>query len=962
MGHLLAVGEGTWWTWQVLWNGAVEGLAVGLVAMGLILLFRATQVINFAVGAMGLPGSVLLPLLVLNWGVPFWLALVVALAVGAAFAALVELSVIRRLFDAPRVVLLIATVGIATLAQAIVASYPAIDANGRAYPTIGSTVFSDVSPLGLRIKASDLAIVVAVPALALALGFVLNRTTFGKTVAASSGNRELARLSGVSPRRISTMVWVIAGLLATLSMVLLSGRTGTVTGVQDLGPLTLGKALAAAALAGMRSFPRALLAGVALGVAGTVVGFRFFDQPGLVDFLIFLAVLVVIYLQHRSDAQPDVIGSFAPKSKPVPERLRRIWWVRHLTRLVLGGLLALIVLAVSLDSSIGLYQIQPSRYLVWSVIAALAICAASVTVLTGWAGQLSLAQMAFAGLGALLAAALSRGAALDIRFGDTQVLAVTTRPIHFLAAILVASAVTAAVAALIGIGALRVRGLMLGVVTFLFALACQQYLFARHVFTADFTSTVPFERRALPGIDLRAQQTWFLFVLFALVIVISLLGRIRRSGIGRSTIAARDNPDAAAAYTVSPARTKLRAFALSGGIAGFGGGMLAASIESVPYDQRLFLVGDSLRLVAAAVIGGLSSVAGPVLGVLWVEGLPSFFPGNALVPLFSSSLGLLFLLLYFPGGLVHIAFTVRDRALAHLDERLGPIEPRERATRPTGRTSAATTAMRPSVVLRTQGLSVRFGGLVAVDRVDVVVRRDEIVGLIGQNGSGKSTFMNAIGGYVASRGEVEVLGRSVTELSATERARLGLGRTFQSAALFPELTVLETVQVALERRHRTPLLATALCLPSATRRERRTRAEASDLVGFLGLGRYADHHISDLSTGTRRIVELAGLLALDAPVLCLDEPTAGVAQREAEAFGPLLVEVRREMGSSMLIVEHDMPLIMGLSDRVYCLEAGRVIAHGDPATVREDPQVIASYLGTDERAIARSDAPPVAVR
>jgi ABC-type branched-subunit amino acid transport system ATPase component len=168
--------------------------------------------------------------------------------------------------------------------------------------------------------------------------------------------------------------------------------------------------------------------------------------------------------------------------------------------------------------------------------------------------------------------------------------------------------------------------------------------------------------------------------------------------------------------------------------------------------------------------------------------------------------------------------------------------------------------------------------------------------------------------------------------------------------------VRETVEVALEARGRTGLLSTALLVPRATARERSRRAEADELVAFLGLGRYADTRISDLSTGTRRIVELAGLLALDARVLCLDEPTAGLAQRETEAFGPLIQEIRRELGAAMLIIEHDMPLIMGISDRVYCLEVGRIIAEGLPDVVRYDVKVVASYLGTDERAIARSGA------
>jgi ABC-type branched-subunit amino acid transport system ATPase component len=163
------------------------------------------------------------------------------------------------------------------------------------------------------------------------------------------------------------------------------------------------------------------------------------------------------------------------------------------------------------------------------------------------------------------------------------------------------------------------------------------------------------------------------------------------------------------------------------------------------------------------------------------------------------------------------------------------------------------------------------------------------------------------------------------------------------------------VQVALEARRRAHLVPTVLGLPAARRAERHKRAEAEELIAYFGLGRYADSFIDELSTGTRRIVELACLLALDAKVLCLDEPTAGVAQRETEAFAPLVLRIREELGASLLVIEHDMPFIMGISDRVYCLEAGVVIAEGCPDAVRNDALVVASYLGVDERAIQRSD-------
>jgi len=173
--------------------------------------------------------------------------------------------------------------------------------------------------------------------------------------------------------------------------------------------------------------------------------------------------------------------------------------------------------------------------------------------------------------------------------------------------------------------------------------------------------------------------------------------------------------------------------------------------------------------------------------------------------------------------------------------------------------------------------------------------------------------------------------------------------------------VTRSVQVALEARATSPILPSMLALPPSPKLERAKRAEAEEIISFLGLGRYADRFISELSTGTRRIVELACLLAVDARVLMLDEPTGGVAQRETEAFGPLIRRIQKELDAAVLLIEHDMPLVMGISDRIYCLEAGQVIAMGTPREVRDNPKVIASYLGTDERAIQRSGSVAEAV-
>ena len=464
------------------------------------------------------------------------------------------------------------------------------------------------------------------------------------------------------------------------------------------------------------------------------------------------------------------------------------------------------------------------------------------------------------------------------------------------------------------------------------------------------------------GLDLDSQRTYYWLLLGVLAVVLIAVARIHRSSFGRAIRALRDNADAAAAYGIRPARTKLRAFVLAGAVAGLGGGLLAGVIHQVPLTGRFFGTGESLRLISMAIIGGIGATIGPVFGALWVIGLPAFAPTNRLIPLFTSGVGLLILLLYFPSGLVQIAYSARDRIVTWLETRRPPPVAKQTHSVPAALPAPAPVPETFGPALAATEISVRFGGRLAVDNAHIEVAPGEIVGLIGTNGAGKSTLMNAIGGFVPSKGRVELYGVPIHRLRPAERSRRGLGRTFQAATLFPELTVRESVLVAASSAPSpNPMRLVPRRFANAARSDRgkrSSRTQVDDLIDFLGLGRYADRQIADLSTGTRRIVELAGLLALNAQMLCLDEPTAGVAQREAEAFGPLIVEIRRHLNAAMLIVEHDMPLIMSISDRVYCLEAGAIIAQGTPTEVRSDPDVITSYLGLDTRAIDRSDQAP----
>jgi ABC-type branched-subunit amino acid transport system ATPase component/ABC-type branched-subunit amino acid transport system permease subunit len=782
----------------------------------------------------------------------------------------------------------------------------------------------------------------------------MTKTPFGLAVRASASNADTARVYGISVKRTSTTVWTIAGAFAGLTAILvaplLSVTPGNIVaaGAVALGPSLLLRALVVALIARMYSLPMCIVGGVAVGVFERIVLLNVSERnQSVVDLYLFVAALVLVTFVVRN-RRDDTGWSLSTQVKPIPDRLRSLWYVRRLPAIgfvLLFGFLALLPAFLT----------QQSQLFLWTEIAIYALVAASITPLAGWAGQLSLGQFAFVGLGAMSLVVLRDGHDIPVPFNAWDM----SFHMAWLPAVLVSVLVGVLAAVIIGIPALRVRGLFLAVITLAFAVMCSNWLFGRPLFTgSQYGTTTPrLDPPVLGSIDFSNRRSMYYLCVGVLAVTTIVVGRLRRTGIGRSMIAIRENEDMAAASTVAPNRLHVLSFAISGGIAALGGCLLMTVREQVTPTQA-FGPEESLRVVATAVIGGLGSIAGPVIGALWVRGLPVIFNDTPQVRLFTSSIGLLILLMYFPGGLMQIVYRLRDALLAWADRRLdarGVVAPVPAiAKRVPSRAAEAAPVAAEVPWLSVRDVSVSFGGLRAVVDVTLDVHANELVGLIGTNGAGKSTLMNAIGGFVPSRGEVRVLGAEVSGQPAYRRHRHGLGRGFQAARLYPALTVRETIMVALEARERSWLLPSMTGLPPSPGAERRKRVEAAELIDFLGLGRYGDEFVSNLSTGTRRIVELGTLLAVEAKVLLLDEPTGGVAQREAEAFGPLIVRIRRELGAAMLMIEHDMPLIMGISDRVYCLEAGATIAVGTPDEVRSDPRVIASYLGTDERAIRRS--------
>ena len=903
--------------------GVTFGLQYGLLAIGLVLVYRASRFVNFAHGQMGILAALVLGRLSLEAHVPYPIGFVVALAFGGLTGVAIDRLVVQRLFNASRLVLLVATIGVAQFLFFFTAwSRSPFVINDRTLGMHGYPVpFHFRWTVGkVSLTSSQVVTLLLAPAIAAALYLFFARTQLGKAIRAASSNPEAARLAGISVRQVSLMVWTVAGVLSALTAILQAPSTPTID-IANLGPSLLLRGLAAALIAGMSDFRVAFGAGVAIGVVEQAAFFNI-HVPGVTDLTILAAVLMGILLRGKTLARSarrgdDLLGTQHSR-RPLSERLSRVHVARRIGRY---GWAALAVVALLLPRLPGLGTQEKATNLTF--IVAFAIAGLSLTLLTGWAGQASLGHFALLGVGAYAAARVNHH-----HWGIPAIL-------------IFAGLVTAVVTVIIGLPAVRLRGLFLAVTTLAFATVAPNWLFrlgwVGQISTGNATLLDP----RLPGIGtVHSEKALYYLSLVVLALCVYGLHELRKSNVGRALIAVRDNEQAAAGHGLTPTAVKLIALALSGFLAGVAGGLWGMAQHN--WSFQAFEPTMSLTMLALAIVGGLGTLEGPIIGSLVVFGWPYLLPHQNTAPVraISSGVLLLLVLLFIPGGVASVIARWRERLLGWIERGL--------PERPFGAIDGA-----PPLVAT--GVSVSFGGLRALDGVDIEVGSGEIVGLIGGNGAGKSTLMHCISGHIeCGGGRITLYGQDVTRLAPEYRPYLTVARTFQDAFLYPGLTVLETVQVALDRRYRNGSISALVGAPWVRATERRTRDEALRVLERVGLGDRAGTLVSELSTGMRRLCDLATVMASEPGLVLLDEPTAGIAQREVEAFAPLLRGLRDELGCSVLIVEHDMPLLMSLCDRIYCLEAGQVIAHGAPDAVRADPRVIASYLGTEAEVIDRS--------
>jgi ABC-type branched-subunit amino acid transport system ATPase component/ABC-type branched-subunit amino acid transport system permease subunit len=907
-------------------------MTFGLLAIGLVLVYRSNRFLNLAHGQLGAVPALVLAKLVLDDGWNWWAAFGVCVTLGITIAVIVDRFVIRPLRErsASPVSLLLVTIGVTQLLIGV-ASLKWVSPNpnklvSHNYPLPFRTT-AHVG--GVTLNSADLCVAVGVPVIVLGLAIFLKATILGKTIRAAADNPDAARLSGVSTRRVSIVTWAIAGALSATTAILNAPHQST-GGQGSLGPYLLFVALGASALAAFTSIPLAMVGGLLLGVANQVTLAETSNSSDGELVLVLLVVAIVLVRGRAIGAAFATSGGLSEDRAPlrIPERVRNLAWVRYPMPMVVAGacFVALLVPLVPVLSS------EAHRFEL-ALIVVYALVAVSLTVAVGWAGQVSLGQFAFVGAGAFVSAHLL-GHGWSLPF-----------------VLLPAALVGAVLAVITGLPALRVPGLTLVVTTLGFALLARDWLFRQDWIGTKEQFGIIVDPPSLGtglGRPTGHLVTYYFGCLLLLGVALALLA-VRKAQPGRLIVAVRDNESAVAAFGMTPATVKIAALALAGAVAAAAGVLWTDAYRNVTGYQ--FDAAYSLPLLALPVIGGLGSVGGAVTAAVLFYSA-SFFVAPHLSDVFGSvgaslgfqlivgGLALVVTVLKAPQGLAGAAQSWWQRRLDVAAER--PL--------PTSQPSAPRN-------LEVREARLTFGGITALNNASIDVRPGEIVGLIGPNGAGKTTLINVISGAATpDSGQILLGDVDLTSLPPELRAAFGLGRSFQDARLFPGLTATETVKVAMASRYRTSLIAAALGAPWSRLAEQRGDRAAREIIERFGLTPFADTLTGELSTGTRRICELAAQVAAKPQVLLLDEPTAGVAQREAEAFGPLLRRIRGELDCAILIVEHDMPLLMGLCDRVYALEAGAVIAEGTPDEIRSNPRVIASYLGTDAAAVARSGA------
>ena len=885
--------------------GLTTGSIYGLAGIGLVLTYKTTGIFNFGYGAFAALSAFLFFFLRQQHGFPWPVAAVVCLVVCGVGLGWAYEWLARYLATADTAIKVAATVGIVlTIVSLSTLWYP-----GNAQIVTNFLPQKSVLVLGVYVSWADIMIFVGSIVVTFVLYGLLRWFRLGVAMRGVVDDPELLARTGENPVVVRRWACVLGSVLAAGSGLLIAPGLGL-----DALVLTMlvVQAFGAAAIGTFSSLPMTFVGGLVIGILVSLTTKWTAQYPALggvsdgLPFIILFIVLIVTPTRRLLD-----------RSRRPVIQMPRSWHAPSRVRLVAGAIaLAALVLVPSFAGA---------RLVPYSYFLILTIVFLSLGLLVRLSAQACLCQMAFVSIGAVSAAHL-------IQLG-----------VPWLFSVVIASLIVVPIGAIVAIPAIRLSGIYLALATFGFGVFVEQMLYPLNFLFGVNPTGIPAARPggAFGSWHFGSGDGYYYVLLVFLVAVVAAIVWIERGRLGRLLRAMADSPTALQSGGASLVTVKVLIFCISAFIAALAGalsGPLFGYAESTQFPSF-----NSLTLFAAVVI---LVVGGPWYAFLGAAGL-------ALVPAYLTSVSSFntYLQLFF--GVSALTFVLLARRPPAV-----PIWIKERLTSWGGRSAESSQSVVPAARqvevtmhpllqgvrgLEVQDLSVTYGGLIAVNNLSLQAPMGCITGLVGPNGAGKTSLLAACSGLVQPRGKVILNGRDMTRKSPQQRARLGLGRTFQRMELYESLTVLDNVMMGSEA-----LLAGGK--PSsqlfASRRERHVIAGAArDAISIVDIADLLDRQVGVLSTGQRRLVELARVLAGRYNVLLLDEPSSGLGERETQSFGFAVRRAVSERGVGILLVEHDMTLVRALCSHVYMLEYGSLIFEGSPDQMYRSEIVRAAYLG-----------------